>query len=304
VTAGSNRAGTNRGRRGQPHTPGRARRARNPLHRTPGGSPTRMTNPRPSYRTISRAVVPACVTALVTSSDATSIASSRSASSSQSWQASRTNQRARRGEATCRSRSRRRATTVGRRVSSTGALKAARPARSSAITRHVGAACCGWTASCRLPSEPARALLVTPRITAPPECRPVSRESGIPRRDAIPSTAGRDQAGGADQARPNHHHKPTPQDQAEIEGSYLGVGLRPDGDHGRGPRGSRGRPPPPPFPGPSSGSARSGPTQIHTLPPTLTRRPALGTCPVTTPVWADRSGPASTASTPASNARS
>jgi putative transposase len=83
---------------------------------------------------------------------------------------------------------------------------------------------------------------------------------------------------------------------------YLGTGLCPVGHHGRGPCGSRGRPPPPPLPGPSSGSAR-GPTRIHTLLPTRTRRPGPGFCPVTTPERAT-AGHASTASTPASNARS
>ena len=78
--------------------------------------------------------------------------------------------------------------------------------------------------------------------------------------------------------------------------------LCPVGDHGRGPCGSRGRPPPPPLPGPSSGAAR-GPTRIHTLLPTRTRRPGPGFCPVTTPERAT-AGRASTASTPASNARS
>ena len=85
-------------------------------------------------------------------------------------------------------------------------------------------------------------------------------------------------------------------------GRYLGTGLCPVGHHGRGPCGSRGRPPPPPFPGPSSGSAR-GPTRIHTLLPTRTRRPGPGICPITTPERAT-AGHDSTASTPASNARS
>jgi hypothetical protein len=95
-------------------------------------------------------------------------------------------------------------------------------------------------------------------------------------------------------------------DIAETDRS-LAIGLCPVGDRGRGPCGSHGRPPPPPslFPGPSSGSARSGPPRIHTVLPTRTRRPGPGACPITTPQPAGNGrGPCSTASTPASNARS
>ena len=56
-------------------------------------------------------------------------------------------------------------------------------------------------------------------------------------------------------------------DQAET-GRYLGVGLYPVGDHGRGPCGSRGRPRRPRSRARRRGSARSDPTRIHTRLPT------------------------------------